>query len=55
MKTKICSKCKIEKLIFEFHKETCNKDSLSRWCKLCHKQYDDYYYKQDGVPKIRNT
>jgi hypothetical protein len=35
MKTKICLKCKEEKLITEFHKHSCRKDGFSDWCKQC--------------------
>lgn len=39
MKTKICSKCKIEKSITEFHKHKKFFDGLSYWCKFCCKKY----------------
>ena len=39
METKICSKCKIEKPIFEFCKNSRNKDGFAYCCKACEKQY----------------
>jgi len=40
MKNKICTKCKLEKSISEFHKNAkCKKDGLSCHCKLCIKEY----------------
>jgi len=39
MKTKICTKCKIEKDISEFSKNKNKKDGLTIWCKSCYKQY----------------
>jgi hypothetical protein len=38
-KTKICSRCKIEKLMEEFHNNKKNKDGKSSWCKECYKEY----------------
>lgn len=38
MKTKICSKCKIEKDITEFWKCKSNKDGLNYYCKKCHRK-----------------
>jgi hypothetical protein len=35
MKTKICSRCKIENQISNFHKKRITKDGLSPWCKPC--------------------
>ena len=39
MKTKICSKCKIEKSISEFKKAKGYKDGISTWCIECKKEY----------------
>jgi len=36
---KICSKCKQEKSINEFNKDSSNKDGLNYWCTDCHKEY----------------
>ena len=38
VKTKICTKCKIEQNVSCFHKDKKNKDGLDYWCKLCKKQ-----------------
>jgi hypothetical protein len=38
MKKKICSKCREEKDICEFNKETKGKDGLYSSCKVCHKR-----------------
>jgi hypothetical protein len=35
MKTKICTKCKVERDITEFHKNKNNKDGLTSNCKIC--------------------
>jgi hypothetical protein len=58
IKIKICSKCKKELPITEFHKGT-NKDGLHCWCKLCNKkfretaEYGEYYrtYKKQYYKK----
>lgn len=39
MKTKICSKCKIEKLVSGFSKDKYNKDNLCVRCKACARQH----------------
>ena len=44
MKTKICSKCKKEKLIINFYKGNDN-DELRYECKSCFKKSDKEYYK----------
>lgn len=44
MKTKICTKCNIEKEIKEFSKKKENKDGLDYWCKDCKKEYDKKRY-----------
>ena len=36
--TKSCSKCKKEKLLFEFHRSIHSKNGLSSACKECHKK-----------------
>jgi hypothetical protein len=36
---KFCTKCKIEKDEFEFHKDKSKKDGLNYWCKSCIKDY----------------
>lgn len=46
MKTKICTKCKIEKPVSEFYKGN-DKDGFTYWCKICVKQY-----RKDNAPRI---
>lgn len=41
MNTKICTKCKKEKSINEFYKDSNSKDGLTSRCKACHKKYRD--------------
>ena len=43
MKTKVCTKCKIEKDIDNFSKSN-KKDGLSYWCKECFKIYTKNNY-----------
>jgi 5-methylcytosine-specific restriction endonuclease McrA len=40
---KICSKCKVEKPVTEFHKKSGTKDGLQLVCKNCVSQYDLFY------------
>jgi len=60
IKTKICSKCKIEKDISEFSKNKNKKDGVNSWCKYCCKQYRKdnvekiLKYKKDNAEKISN-
>jgi len=44
MKTKICFKCKEEKLIEFFYTDIIKKDGLSSYCKECRKLYVEKYY-----------
>jgi len=46
MKTKICTKCKKEKLTSEFYKNKIIKSGLSSWCKSCQKVSIDKYHKK---------
>ena len=43
--TKICSKCKIEKDIVEFHKHPTGRGGLKSWCKSCEAVRASAYYK----------
>jgi hypothetical protein len=52
MKTKKCSKCKIDKNFNQFNKGTC-KDGLSSWCKECIKKYHQKYYLNNAI-RIKN-
>ena len=45
-KTKICSRCKKEKLLVKFYKDKSKKDGYRSYCKECHNNYTrDHYYK----------
>ncbi len=35
VKTKVCSKCKVEKLVGEFYKQKATKDGFGSYCKIC--------------------
>jgi hypothetical protein len=39
IKTKVCSKCHIEKPLTEFGKNKNNKDGMQNWCKKCKREY----------------
>jgi len=68
MKTKVCSKCKQEKLVSEFGKNSSRKDGLWHYCKSCEKirrkqnrlrkrsltidDYDQLLFEQKGVCAI---
>lgn len=44
MKTKVCTKCGIEKPLDQFAKNSSKPDGLSPQCKECkHKYYEEYY------------
>ena len=45
VKTKVCSKCKIERPVKEFHKDKSRKDGLYFHCKVCQAKKYKYYYK----------
>jgi hypothetical protein len=47
METKICSECKIEKSIFEFHKDKSRKGGFNYRCKECVKRYQ-----KNNAPQI---
>jgi len=44
VKTKVCSKCKIEKPVERFSKDIRNKDELQERCRECYKEYYKEYY-----------
>jgi hypothetical protein len=44
---KICSKCKIEKNIFEFNKNKSQKDGFANVCKICCKEINSVYYNKN--------
>ena len=43
MTTKICSKCKAEKELDQFHKQPTGKLGRHSWCKVCFNQYHKEY------------
>ena len=44
MKTKMCSKCKIEKELCEFVEQKSHKYGVSSYCSICSKKYNKQYY-----------
>lgn len=46
-KTKVCLKCKIEKTLDNFHKDTSLKDGHQNWCKKCKGEYMIAYNKEN--------
>ena len=57
MLTKICTKCKVEKLLDDFYKKKSNKDGLKYWCKECCKKYMSNYIKnnKDRIKEITDA
>jgi len=47
--SKICTKCRIEKPITEFHKRKRNKDGLDTWCKECKQKYAKEYRQINSI------
>ncbi len=47
---KLCSACKIEKELSEFHKDQCRKDGFQYRCKECRRE-DQRVYRQTNVGK----
>jgi hypothetical protein len=47
MEIKICSKCKVEKDICEYHKDKNKKDGLNTYCKLCTINHSKEYYENN--------
>lgn len=55
METKICSKCKAEKPLSEFHKDKRARDGLYSHCKACHyKLTHAYEQTEKGKEVVRN-
>jgi len=54
MKKKVCTKCRIKKLINEFNKTKAREDGLSTRCKKCLSEYHKKYYEQNRQ-KILNA
>ena len=55
MKTKICSKCKIEKSIIEFHKNKYSQDKLRSDCILCRIIESEQYYQKNKNRLLQQT
>jgi len=51
MKRKHCKKCGIEKFISEFHKDNHGKFGVRGTCKLCKRNYNKKYWK-DNKPRL---
>lgn len=51
--TKRCSRCKNEKQLTSFHRETGRKDGLSYWCKTCQSERQKVY--RDANPEKRKA
>lgn len=45
--SKICSKCKAEKDLLEFHKRSKSEDGFASWCKECNKNARKASYKKE--------
>jgi hypothetical protein len=43
IRTKICSKCREEKPVKLFRKQSASKDGFQSWCKVCHGAYNSAY------------
>ena len=59
---KICSKCKIEKELMEFHKKPTGANGINSYCKKCHSENGKKLYskakekiRQFGVPKLKKV
>ena len=52
---KICSKCKNELDISNFHNNKSKKDGLSDVCSLCQNKYNKEWYKKNKQYKINKT
>jgi AraC-like DNA-binding protein len=55
METKICSKCKVEKDVCDFHKKSKNVDGYNHNCKECRKKETSLYYKNNKNKIIENV
>ncbi len=54
MKTKICLKCKIKKLLDSFYKDKTRKDGYRDWCKGCiNKSNNTWYQKNKQKRKVQ--
>ena len=55
MKTRICSKCKIEKDFDSFNKDKNKRDGIGHICKDCNKSYMNIYYQENKVKINKET
>lgn len=47
LKTKVCGRCKKEKEVSFFYKDSTRKDGYRGWCKECVKKHTKVYYQQN--------
>lgn len=52
---KTCSKCKIEKNLFEFNKRESSKDGFHQQCKRCLKKYKDEWYQNNKTSVVNRV
>lgn len=45
--TKLCSKCKENKGLYDFGRQTRSKDGLHAWCNPCKKSYNSAWFKEN--------
>lgn len=53
---KQCSKCRVNKEQSEFHKNSCTKDGLQHWCKLCscgRAKINAMKYREKDINKVK--
>lgn len=53
--TKLCQKCKLNKLIVEFHRNRATKDGLCSYCKICKSIIDKANYKLYKTERNRKS
>ena len=51
-KTKVCSKCKEEKVLSEFNKDRTKQDGLNSCCKVCHRKADKAW-RENNADKVK--
>jgi hypothetical protein len=52
---KICSKCKIEKELVEYHKHKSSKDGIRDVCKECRKEETNLYYQKNSIKLMEKS
>ena len=50
--TKVCSKCRQEKSVDCFRKQSASKDGFQSWCKVCHGAYNSAYNRSYYVANV---